>query len=333
MAVSSTADATGRRDIDALRAANDRSLWRLIAASSDQDRAAEIETLLTAQVQPVIRKVVAQRQYGVLRPHDAEDIASSVLLRVLRRLQRVPFDVSERIERLHEFASSSTLNAIRDFMRVHFPERARMKDRVRYILGRDRRFRTWPTAAGTACGLASWPEAMPTGQLRSNAHPDPMRTAEAIESLLQAAGAPLLVGDIVDALSETRRGREERFVESAEVGDRLVSHALRLETRQRLTVLWRETCALPPQQRAALLLNLRDGDGDNAIALFSLLGIASLDDVAAAIDLPLSQLARLWPRLPLDDLSIAELLGVTRQQVINLRLSARQRLARRMRKR
>ena len=36
----------------------------------------------------------------------------------------------------------------------------------------------------------------------------------------------------------------------------------------------------------------------------------------------------LWNRLPLDDLSIAQLLGLTRQQVINLRKSARERLSR-----
>jgi hypothetical protein len=40
--------------------------------------------------------------------------------------------------------------------------------------------------------------------------------------------------------------------------------------------------------------------------------------------------AGLWSRLPLDDASIAELLNITRQQVINLRKCARERLARRM---
>jgi DNA-directed RNA polymerase specialized sigma subunit len=39
----------------------------------------------------------------------------------------------------------------------------------------------------------------------------------------------------------------------------------------------------------------------------------------------------LWRRLPVSDLEIAERLGVTRQQVINLRQAARQRLARGLR--
>jgi hypothetical protein len=46
--------------------------------------------------------------------------------------------------------------------------------------------------------------------------------------------------------------------------------------------------------------------------------------------LPLDEFAAMWNRLPLDDLTIAERLGVNRQRVINLRKSARERLTRRM---
>ena len=47
--------------------------------------------------------------------------------------------------------------------------------------------------------------------------------------------------------------------------------------------------------------------------------------------MPAPELAALWPDLPLEDAAIAERLGLTRQQVINLRKSARARLGRRMR--
>jgi hypothetical protein len=42
------------------------------------------------------------------------------------------------------------------------------------------------------------------------------------------------------------------------------------------------------------------------------------------------EFAEIWNHLPLDDNRIAEILNLTRQQVINLRKSARERLARRM---
>jgi predicted DNA-binding protein (UPF0251 family) len=66
------------------------------------------------------------------------------------------------------------------------------------------------------------------------------------------------------------------------------------------------------------------------VALLPRTGTASLRVIADALDIPLPDLARLWHTLPLDDAQIAERLGVTRQQVINLRKSARDRLARRM---
>ena len=46
--------------------------------------------------------------------------------------------------------------------------------------------------------------------------------------------------------------------------------------------------------------------------------------------MPPEHLAEIWNELPLDDRTIAGHLGLTRQQVINLRSAARQRLARQM---
>ncbi len=107
--------------------------------------------------------------------------------------------------------------------------------------------------------------------------------------------------------------------------------ALAFERRTYLVRLWEEIRELPSRQAAALLLNLRDGQGRNAAALLPLTGIATLREMAAAVGLPPEKLAELWNRLPLEDTGLAEILGVTRQQVINLRKSARERLARRMR--
>lgn len=134
-----------------------------------------------------------------------------------------------------------------------------------------------------------------------------------------------------------RRGRERSGTREDD-GDPLLrlpdpapDAALAFERRTYLARLWREIRELPPRQAAALLLNLRDGQGRNAAALLPLTGIATLREMAAAAGLPPETLAELWSRLPLEDAGLAGILGVTRQQVINLRKSARERLARRMR--
>jgi hypothetical protein len=48
------------------------------------------------------------------------------------------------------------------------------------------------------------------------------------------------------------------------------------------------------------------------------------------LELTGEKFAAIWNELPLEDARIAELLGLTRQQVINARKSGRERLARRL---
>jgi hypothetical protein len=104
-----------------------------------------------------------------------------------------------------------------------------------------------------------------------------------------------------------------------------------VEQRDFLRWLWSEIRQLPPRQCAALLLNLRDAGGCGVLELLELLGIASLRQVAEAMAMPAEQFAGLLDKLPLPDAAIAEALGCTRQQVINLRKVARERLERRRR--
>ena len=104
-----------------------------------------------------------------------------------------------------------------------------------------------------------------------------------------------------------------------------------IEQSQSMRAVWKEITVLPLTQRAALLLNLRDPSGGSALWLIASSAIASVRKIAELLDLPADQFAQLWSRLPLSDLDIAQRLGVTRQQVINLRQAARQRLARKMR--
>jgi RNA polymerase sigma factor (sigma-70 family) len=135
-----------------------------------------------------------------------------------------------------------------------------------------------------------------------------------------------------------RRGPERPRGGDGEEEDRLVhlpdpapDAASVLVQRTSLTLLWEEIRQLPARQAAALMLNLRDEQGRNAVALLPLTGIATMREIARTIGMPAERFAEIWSSLPLEDTAIAEILGVTRQQVINLRKSARERLTRRMR--
>jgi hypothetical protein len=94
--------------------------------------------------------------------------------------------------------------------------------------------------------------------------------------------------------------------------------------------LWEELQQLPLNQRAAFLPQLKDAEGRGRIALFPATGIATLRQLAEALEMRAERFAELWDELPLEDARIAELLGLTRKQLINARKWGRQRLARRL---
>ncbi|HET9710773.1 MAG TPA: hypothetical protein VFP64_02790, partial [Pyrinomonadaceae bacterium] len=94
--------------------------------------------------------------------------------------------------------------------------------------------------------------------------------------------------------------------------------------------LWDELQQLPLNQRSALLLNLKDSSGFGCITLFPATGIATVRQLADVLQISVERFAEVWNDLPLEDAKIAELLGLTRQQVINARKSGRERLARRL---
>jgi hypothetical protein len=169
-----------------------------------------------------------------------------------------------------------------------------------------------------------------------------------VRGALAALGAPCRFSDLVSALAEVlgetdvsigarvRRadGESPRPLDSAErVEDTSASPAAALEHRDYLRRLWSEIVLLPLRQRIALLLNLRDEQGGGMLALLPITGVASTTDIARALELSEAGLLEIWSTLPRDDQWIAEYLGITRRQVINLRKSARERLSRRMRAR
>jgi RNA polymerase sigma factor (sigma-70 family) len=320
-----------------LVAANDPLLRDLIEAVSEAERQQAIGRII-ADARPVIASVLARNRSGAFRRDDFDDVTSIVMMRLVRRLQRVPDGSEHGILNFREFTARLTYNAVYELLRRRFPQRTRLKNRLRYVLSHDERLATWIVAEESVAGLRGWNQRQDVHGhatlTMSDAEPRMLnedRTGDAVEAILIRFGQPLLLNDLTDILAELWGKSDTLPDEVPEAFDTATPHD-RYETREHLAALWREVKELPPQQRAALLLNLRDTDGMNALALFVLLNVAGLDDIAAAVEMSPGQLRQLWKDLPIDDLTIASILGKNRQQVINLRKSARERLARRMRK-
>jgi DNA-directed RNA polymerase specialized sigma24 family protein len=274
---------------------------------------------------------------------DAEDVAASVVLGVLSRLRslrRAPGEAA--IADFASYVAATAANACRDLVRSRHPERYRLKGRIRYVLTHQPGLAAWPHGGETWCGFAVWQDtprrAMPAALDRLRHERSIPVHGEALPDTLARvfdhAGGAIELDELVDSVAQRLGIQDVRLVEADEA-DAVAAAPLDgpLATRdERAAVqrLWSEIVCLPPRQRTALLLNLRDADGHDATTLFPATGTASLREIAAALEMEAQRLAELWPRLPLPDAEIATLLGLTRQQVINLRKCARERLARRL---
>ena len=315
----------------------DPRLESLAAAHGDQvDR--EIEFLILRVAQPLIMSILSRyRGPGAgLKPQDVDDLKSTIHLRLVAKLRSLP-GAAEPIAEFERYVATLTYNAVNDHLRRVFPERTRLKNRLRYTLTHDTRLALWTVNALLIAGLSDWLGARESASDVTLPHASPAmrrsdRIGDALVAIFGAMQSPVIFDSLVAFTARLWHVTEDRTEETdrSAMAMHAAGGASHLETREHLRALWREIQQLRPMQRKALLLNLRANDAVNVASLIVLTGIARFDDIAAALEMSPETLATIWNDLPLDDLRIASMLAVTRQQVINLRKSARQRLARRM---
>lgn len=268
------------------------------------------------------------------------------------------------------YVAAAAYNACDRHVSRKYPQRRRLKNGLRYLLTHRPGFALWQTGAGAwVAGLHEWRagsshsrgDLWPEGaggrlqQLREDSRAfargevsrpdfgDRKNAYDLLGAIFRWAAEPveldLLTGvvaewwGVTDETVEMGReggGREGEEARGAQLADTRPEPAAEAERRAYLGRLWREVVGLPPRQRAALLLNLRDEQGRACTDLWTLTGVATAEEVAAALGMTAEEFAVIWSELPFDDKRIAAHLGLTRQQVINLRKSARERLTRRM---
>lgn len=289
-----------------------------------------LERLVTTHALPVIDSVVRKCQGWAGMAAIRDDVKGEVAIRLLRRLRTLSEQPdAEPIVSFRNYVATVTFHAMDDLLRRHFPQRNQLKNRLRYLLGHDDRFATWTAADGaTLCSLAKTVVRV----ARSRSTNTETLAGQAIMILQHKS--PIELNELVTALAEVTGVRDETAGDHAGSMDRFAvttSDPLqRMETMDCLQMLWAEIVLLPVRQRVALLLNLRDPAGESVVSLLPLLGISSIRQIASTLGLSDDALLAIWDRLPLPDAEIAQMLSLTRQQVINLRKSARERLHRSM---
>ncbi|HYM60701.1 MAG TPA: hypothetical protein VEZ11_07400 [Thermoanaerobaculia bacterium] len=319
----------------------DPILHPLIRERNELRREKLLERILVEHLDGIIRRALQRRvsrlPSGRSVAVSVDDVRSTVFLRLLKRLRTL--SENGPIQNLAGYATTVTLNAWEDSLREAFPQRTLLKNRIRYVLQRDERFALWLAAEQTVSGFAEWrgrtagaAEAPDAGDLRSRCG-NTASLRDVLLTLFGVAGAPVELDAVVTTVGRVSGIADEPAMGagSPEWSEAPVA-AGETEDREILRKLWDEIVALNLPQRVAFLLNLRDDTGDAATPLFVTTGIVSIEEIAETLAMPARDFAARWNDLPIEDAVIARILGVTRQQVINLRSAARKRLARRMKK-
>ena len=326
----------------------------LLAETSDQQVDHLLSELITVHAEPVIKGVIRFKlrlnSYRETQRAEADDIQQEVVLQLVAQLQRFrKLPSGHPISDVRGMAAVIAHRTCARWMRRQFPERHALKNRLHYLLTRQRGFELWQDQDGKlVAGFAVWRqqdkpvrnlaeiEKLPA-HIRALKSDKPQQLAETIASIFNYLDGPIEFDELVTALASIQ-GISDQPIESLADDDDAVleptasepNQAWRIEKKIFLQRLWEELQELPVNQRAALLLNLKDASGFSCITLFPATGIATMRQLAGALEMNAESLAELWNDLPLEDARIAELRGLTRQQVINARKSGRERLARRL---
>ena len=331
-------------------APGDPILLAFLGAESAAAAASALEGLLTGDADLALRGTIARN----LRDSGAassclEDIAADTRVKLVRKLWSLWRGEGEPIENFAGYVASAGANACYSFLRQRFPDRVRFRNRVRYAvahhpdtcLTEDERG-LWVCGPRAESLRAPSPGVLrfvedPAAWLRGHRIDAAQPLPTLIAAILTGLAGSISLERLVEALevvtgSRVRTAASERqgLALAEQLADPRPAIVEVLQHREVLVRAWRESVALPPRQRIALLMNLRDADGGSLLQMLPATGVVTLAEVATALGLEVAALERLWMDLPVDDLTIAARISATRQQVINLRKAARARLARRL---
>jgi hypothetical protein len=310
----------------------------------------DLADLMETRVEPAIKRVVRQRMRATLfaddehtENEDALELVSEIRAVTFRALSRSLNGGGSNIDNVVSYATRIAANVCNQYFRDKYPQYFRIKNQVRYVLTHDARFALWKIADGTwLCGENKWTgrndAESATGladRLRERAGPSALspETFKLLDLVVISVGQlnrPVAFSRLVSAIYEVL-GIDESSEEFSDSHPARASEANildRVEQKEMLETIWREMVSLPVRHRAALLLNLRNERSESVIELIPLMRIATIRQIAEALEIPAETFAGIWNELPWDDNRIAEHLGINRQQVINLRQSARARLRR-----
>lgn len=324
--------------------------------------------LISNHASPLIKEAIwfklhasSHRAVDGVQHQEAEDIHSEAILNLVTRLRSLQTNPDGNpINNFRSYVAVVSYNACNEHLRRKYPLRHGLKNKLRYVVTHRPGMSLWQSGGELVCGYSEW-QARGTGPASlekvNRLRDDPaflervgllqLAQRDTLSNLaiavLESIGGPVELDELVTIVARITGVRDLPVASAREdaedatdslldrIADPRAGFSEAVEDRLRLNHLWKEIGELPLRQRLALLLNLRDEHGASQIEAFTFTGVATIRQIAGMLEMTAEELAGIWNELPMEDSLIANRLQLTRQQIINLRKGARQRLAKRMR--
>jgi DNA-directed RNA polymerase specialized sigma24 family protein len=306
----------------------DEVLIPLLRASDELESQRLMMQIINEHASPVIRDIIKYKlrrtsdhpeNYGRDNP-ETEDIYHEVIVQLLARLKEFKIEPRQKaISRLHSYVAVITYHCCYRYLRQIYPQRHILKNRLRYLLTHQAGFSLWEgVSREVLSGFSTWREEgravavkskvrqlagepgvlEQTGLLASDA--GRARLADVLAAVFAYAEGPLELDELVKIVARLLGIKDKHQTSVTEVNEAELSPgehpnvAEEVDRRDYLQKLWREVSELPLPQRQALLLNLREAEGRGCIELFQLAGVATIEQIAEALEIPMEQLSCLW---------------------------------------
>lgn len=337
------------------------NLLTFLHTTEERERDRSLSDLMLRDAAPLVRHVLRERLGFYVNPlagapntPDAEDLYQEVITKLIQRVnvQRLHPD-REAIRNFHWYVTRTARNTCNEYLRAKYPARARLKNRLRDLLERDKDFSLWRDEEDELlCGFQRWQKNSPSiesierlKQLHERAAVFKARVfarediqyvplPRIVAEVLRWVNGPIALDELVRIVGYLQQIRDYPLLSlesditslNEQPIDQSVTSSARLEARETLQQLWEEICRLPPKQRETFYLSFRDEKGEDLFSLLFRAHVVTLPEIARDLGVPLERLVALWKAMPMDNDELSRELKASRPQLNKWRFRAVERL-------
>jgi RNA polymerase sigma factor (sigma-70 family) len=342
---------------------NDPILGPLLASQDVVQAELQLSKLLEEHADSRIKRIILARLHLFLKSYERnpefEDLHSEVKTKIVTYLKELMEDPATRpCKDFRGYVAAITHNACHDYLRQMYPARTRLYKQVRDLLNAHPDFAIWRRSDEKGrndwvCGFAQWQSVKLTSRAADwvqSFYENPGDTSESIaegqdvhlmelDDLLAAifnrVGEPISAEDLVGIIADIKGVKDLPSIsfdsDEGDLAEDLSDSRLRIDTilemREPLKLVWEAIRQLPREEFRVYILYASDTSGEDLITLFLAAKIVTEAEIAPLLGISVDQFRDLWlNRLPLDNESIAQELGMKIERVYKLRFQAGKRL-------